>query len=417
MRSEDGERGAVIYTKAGSMSLASKLNAKLSGNPVQENPDKIRRPIVDGTGTSELQLIDLRGRAYNDPAWELLLDKVSLKEIQQLVLQSGFQTMYIEAIGKPGTKECDGPTGVNGSNSDGTQRAEVVYSSSVMVGMTFNQTLAYRFGLLCGNAGLYFEREGWYAPGMNIHRTAFSGRNFEYYSEDAVLTGILGSQTIRGAASKGLYAMMKHFAINDQETHRGENASYGLVTWVDEQTAREIYLKPFEMAVKCGNVEVNYYEVDKDGNYTWSQAEVPACMGIMTSFNRIGTIWAGGDYNLLTGIVRREWGFNGFIITDFQSYSGYMEPKQMLYAGGDGELRALADVPYAYDPANSSADYHYGREAAHHILYTVVNSAAMNGMIHGAVFTPGFAYYKLILIGLDALALLSIGIILVRRED
>ena len=416
-RSEDGEIGAVIYTKTGSRALANKLNAKLSGNPVQENPDKIRRPIVDGTGTSELQLIDMRGRAYDDPAWELILDKLTLDEIQLLVLQSGFQTMFIEAIGKPDTKECDGPTGVNGQNSDGTQRAEVVYSSSVMVGMTFNQQLAYRFGLLCGNAGLYFEREGWYAPGMNIHRTAFSGRNFEYYSEDPILTGILGSQTIRGAASKGMYAMMKHFAINDQETHRGENASYGLVTWVDEQTAREVYLKPFEMAVKCGNVEINYYEVDADGNYTWSQAEVPACMGIMTSFNRIGTIWAGGDYNLLTGIVRREWGFNGFIITDFQSYSGYMVPDQMVYAGGDGELRALADVPYAYDPGASSANYYYGREAAHHILYTVVNSAAMNGMIHGAVFTPGFAYYKYILIGLDIIALLSVGIIIVRRED
>ncbi len=417
IKSEDGERGAVIYTKPGSMSLAQKFNAELSGNPVQENPDKIRRPIVDGTGTSELQLIDLRGRAYDDPAWELLLDKVSLKEIQQTVLQSGFQTMYMENIGKPDTKECDGPTGVNGSNSNGTQRAEVVYSSSVMVGMTFNQTLAYRFGLLCGNAGLYFEREGWYAPGMNIHRTPFSGRNFEYYSEDAVLTGILGSQTIRGAASKGMYAFMKHFAINDQETHRGENASYGLVTWIDEQAAREIYLKPFEMAIKADPVSINYYEVDKDGNYIWSQAEVPACMAIMTSFNRIGTVWAGGDYNLLTGIVRREWGFNGFILTDFQSYSGYMDPKQMLYAGGDAELRALADVPYAYDPANSNADYYYGREAVHHILYAIANSAAMNGMVHGAVFTPGFAYYKYILIGLDVVALLSMGIIVLRRKS
>ena len=415
--SDDGERNGVVYTKEGGSSLASKLNQKLSGNPVQENPDKIRRPIVDGTGTSELQLIDMRGRAFDDPAWELILDKITLKEIQQFVLQSGFQTMYVESIGKPDTKECDGPSGVNGSNSNGTQRAEVVYSSSIMVGMTFNQTLAYRYGLLCGNAGLYFDREGWYAPGMNIHRTAFSGRNFEYYSEDPVLTGILGSQTIRGAASKGLYAMMKHFAINDQETNRGENESFGLVTWVDEQTAREIYLKPFEMAVKCGTVKVNYYKVDEDGNYTWSQADVPACMGMMTSFNRIGTIWAGGDYNLLTGIVRREWGFNGFIITDFQSYSGYMEPMQMLYAGGDGELRAATEMWYAYDPGENNANYYYGREAVHHILYTVVNSAAMNGMVHGAVFTPGFAYYKYILVGVDVLALLSIGLIVVRRED
>ena len=140
-------------------------------------------------------------------------------------------------------------------------------------------------------------------------------------------------------------------------------------------------------------------------------------MAIMTSFNRIGTVWAGGDYNLLTGIVRREWGFNGFILTDFQSYSGYMDPKQMLYAGGDAELRALADVPYAYDPANSNADYYYGREAVHHILYAIANSAAMNGMVHGAVFTPGFAYYKYILIGLDVVALLSMGIIALRRKS
>ena len=417
MKSDDGERNAVVYTKTAGAYLASILNERLSGNPVQENQDKIRRPIVDGTGTSDLQLIDMRGRPFDDPAWELILDKISLKEIQTLVLQSGFQTLDIDSIGKPSTQECDGPSGVNGSNYNNTQRAEVVYSSGVMVGMTFNQSLAYRYGLLCGNAGLYFEREGWYAPGMNIHRTAFSGRNFEYYSEDPVVTGILGSQTILGAASKGLYAFMKHFAINDQETNRGENASFGLVTWVDEQTAREIYLKPFEMAVKCGNTKVNYYEVDSEGNYVWSQAEVPACMAIMTSFNRIGHIWAGGDYNLLTGIVRREWGFNGFILTDFQSYSGYMEPMQMLYAGGDGELRAATEMWYAYDPGESNANYYYGREAAHHILYTIVNSAAMNGFIHGAVFTPGFAYYKYILIGLDVVALLSMGIIVLRRKS
>ena len=414
--SEDGERNAKQFTKPGNKALAKKLSQKLSGNPAQVNPEKIRRPIVDGTGTSELQLIDMRGRPYDDEGWELILDKLTTEEIQRLVVQSGFHTVAIDSIGKPATKECDGPSAMLGSNATGSQRSEVVYSTGIMLGMSFNQSLSYRYGLIIGNAGLYFERNGWYAPGMNIHRTAFSGRNFEYYSEDSTLTGLMGGATIKGAASKGVYSFMKHFAINDQETHRGDSQSYGLVTWIDEQAAREIYLKPFEMAIKNGTVTTYYYEVDQNGNYTWAEAQTPACMAIMTSFNRLGPIWAGGDYNLLTKIVRREWGFNGFILTDYQTGLGYMPPKQMVYAGGDAELRENGGDYALYDPAESCADYYYGREAAHHILYTIVNSAAMNGFIHGATFTPGFAYYKFILIAWDAIAAILILVCLLTSK-
>lgn len=399
IKSDDGEINGVVYTKKGSNKLFKNVNSRSSGNPYQENKDALDYSIVDGTGTSELELIDMRGRSYDDEGWDLILDKVKTSDIQTLVTYSGFYTAAITgegAIQKPGTKEVDGPSSLTSSSTN------TVYSTQIMLAMTFNKDLSYAYGRIIGNAGLKFKTNGWYAPGMNLHRTAFGGRNFEYYSEDTYLTGVMGSETIKGAASLGMYSFMKHFAINDQETNRGDAQSLGLITWIDEQTARELYLKPFEAAVKCGTVTTNYYEVDQDGNYTWAEAQTPACMAMMTSFTRLGATWMGGDFNLLTGIVRREWGFNGFILSDFQNNS-YMCPEQMVFAGGDAELRNYS--PWnTYDSDATGADYYFGREAVHHILYTVVNSAAMNGYVHGATFIPGFAYYNIILIAWDVIA-------------
>jgi beta-glucosidase len=276
-----------------------------------------------------------------------------------------------------------------------------------MLACTWNKDLAERMGDGVGEDGLYSGVVGWYGPAMNIHRTPFGGRNFEYYSEDGFLSGVFGKAETIGAAKKGVYAFIKHFALNDQETHRDQ---LGLVTWASEQTIREIYLKPFELCVKDYEVIVAYNEpIQENGEivgYERKTAKMPATFGVMSSFNRIGATWAGGNYNLLTGVLRREWGYNGFVLTDYEVYS-YMNTNQALAAGGDGKLKTV-DMSNlfgsSYDLAKNVAYQGYAREAAHHILFTVVNSAAMNGYVHGCVFVSGFAYYKFFLIGWNVLA-------------
>jgi beta-glucosidase len=207
-----------------------------------------------------------------------------------------------------------------------------------------------------------------------------------------------------------MYAFIKHFAVNDQETHRDER---GLATFATEQTIREIYLKPFEMTILDNNVEIFYNEAVKDGqgntvSYEKKYTTVPAATAIMTSFNRIGATWAGGHYNLVTEVLREEWGFNGFVLTDYEVGSGkgsYMGTPQTLAARGDGKLKTVGmDALFGFNIKEYPELKSYARDAAHHILYTVVNSAGMNGFVHGVEFVKGFAYYKIILIVWDVLA-------------
>ena len=221
-----------------------------------------------------------------------------------------------------------------------------------------------------------------------------------------------------------MYAFIKHFAVNDQETHRDDR---GIATFVDEQAIREIYLKPFEMTILNNNVEIEYNEAVKDENgniqsYVRKTATVPAASAVMTSFNRIGTTWAGGHYNLITGVLRGEWGFNGFVLTDYEVGAGkgsYMNTLQSLAAGGDAKLKTVGmEALLGFDISDYPAYFGYGRDAAHRILYTVVNSAGMNGYVHGVEFVSGFAYYKLILIAWDVLAfagLVVMAVFLVKR--
>ena len=291
----------------------------------------------------------------------------------------------------------------------------MTWPTQYMLACTWDVNLAEEMGRGIAEDGLYSDTVGWYGPGMNIHRTPFAGRNFEYYSEDAFLSGVLGKAEVNGAAQKGMYAFIKHFALNDQETHRDER---GLATFADEQTIREIYLKPFEMTILDNTVEIFYNEAVKDANgkitgYEKRTTTVPAATALMTSFNRIGGTWAGGHYNLVTEVLRNEWGFNGFVLTDYevgQGKGGYMDTLQTLGAGGDAKLKTVGmDALFGFNIAKYPAYQAMGRDAAHHILYTVVNSAGMNGFVHGVEFVNGFAYYKLILIGWDVLA--TVGMI------
>ena len=373
----------------------------------------------------DVDLIDLRGLAYDDPLWDQLLDQITLDELSKLIDECGYCSPAVSSINKPKVTDLDGPAGLNdiiahGSMPIGEGLRAMTWPTQYLLACTWNVTLAEEMGKGIAEDGLYADTVGWYGPGMNIHRTPFAGRNFEYYSEDSYLSGAMGRAEVNGAAQKGMYAFIKHFALNDQETHRDER---GLATFADEQTIREIYLKPFEMTILDNNVEIFYNEAVKDENgkilgYEKRTTTVPAATALMTSFNRIGLTWAGGHYNLVTQVLRNEWGFNGFVLTDYevgQGKGGYMDTLQTLGAGGDAKLKTVGmDALFGFNIAKYPAYQGMGREAAHHILYTVVNSAAMNGFVHGVEFVNGFAYYKLILIGWDVLAAAGMTFMAVR---
>ena len=211
---------------------------------------------------------------------------------------------------------------------------------------------------LIGDEGTGIAYPGWYAPGVNLHRSPFSGRNTEYYSEDPFMNGVMAATVIKGVQEKGVYANVKHFALNDQETNRG-----GVATWCDEQAIRELYLKPFEKAVKQGGAR-----------------------GLMTSFNRLGTEWTGGSYRLVTKVLRKEWGFVGTVICDFNTFDKkFMDSKQMLYAGGDinlaGDKKCMLQKSNVYGTpfvtATNAKDANLLRRSAHNNLFALVNSNAM----------------------------------------
>jgi len=365
---------------------------------------------------SDLDLIDLRGLAYDDPLWEELLDKMDMDEVSKVIDESGYCTPAMESINKPKVTDLDGPAGLNdiiahGSMPIGDDLRAMTWPTQYMLACTWNVELAEEMGRGIAEDGLYSKCVGWYGPGMNIHRTPFAGRNFEYYSEDAFISGVLGKAEVNGAAQKGMYAFIKHFALNDQETHRDE---WGIATFAQEQAIREIYLKPFEMTIVDNTVEINYNEAVKNSlgmttGYEMKTTTMPAATALMTSFNRIGGTWAGGHYNLIQKVLRDEWGFNGFVLTDYevgQGKGGYMDTLQALAAGGDAKLKTVGmDALFGFDLSKEKAYQGYGRDAAHHILYTVVNSAGMNGYVHGVEYNNGFAYYKIILIVWDVIAL------------
>ena len=422
----DVASNAEIGGKQWSHALSDELKADLYSRS-SRNPAEGTVPKTYSFGEENgVDLIDLRGLDYDDPLWDELLDQMDLDELAKMIDESGYCTPAMDSVNKPKVTDLDGPAGLNsvvnhgsvkiGEDEDGNDILGMTWPSEYLLASTWNVELAYEMGKGIAEDGLYGEVEGWYGPAVNIHRTPFAGRNFEYYSEDSFLSGEFGYQAVNGAAQKGMYAFLKHFALNDQETHRDH---LGIVTWAEEQAIREIYLKPFEMVLEDNTVdiEVNVPVKDENGNIIGYEEErevktVPAATAIMSSFNRIGPTWAGGNYNLLTEVLRNEWGFNGFVLTDYEVAS-YMFTDQCLAAGGDAKLKTAnvsGNFLFGYSLQGNEEDQGYAREAAHHIFYTVVNSAGMNGFVHGVEYVNGFAYYKFILIAWDVAAAIGVGV-------
>ena len=323
-----------------------------------------------------LKLVDLRGVDYNDPKWDDLLDQMTIDEMQQTIGFGGYQTAAVSSIEKVRTNDCDGPASIN-NNFTGV--GSVGFPAATLIGMTWSKELAYSFGDSIGEMANEMDTSGWYGPAMNIHRTAFAGRNFEYYSEDGVLSGVMASNAIKGAQEHGVYAYMKHFALNDQEGNRTSMAA----TWSNEQAIREIYLRPFEMSVK-----------DADSH------------AVMSSFNYIGNRWAGGCSELLKNVLRGEWGFVGFVETDYFGVYGYMTADQGVRNGSDLMLCTTGNDFNTVTVLTNSSKQAL-REASKNILYTVVNSRAYAE----ENLNPGMPKWKIIMIGADVIvALLIVGL-------
>ena len=323
-----------------------------------------------------LKLVELRGVDYNDPKWDDLLDQMTIEDMQQLIGFGGYQTAAVTSIEKVRTNDCDGPASIN-NNFTGV--GSVGFPAATLIGMTWSKELAYSFGDSIGEMANEMDTSGWYGPAMNIHRTAFAGRNFEYYSEDGVLSGVMASNAIKGAQEHGVYAYMKHFALNDQEGNRTSMAA----TWSNEQAIREIYLKPFEISVK-----------DADSH------------AVMSSFNYIGNRWAGGCSELLKNVLRGEWGFVGFVETDYFGVYGYMTADQGVRNGSDLMLCTTGNDFNTVTVLTNSSKQAL-REASKNILYTVVNSRAYAE----ENLNPGMPKWKIIMIGADVIvALLIVGL-------
>ncbi len=379
----DGNPVSYVWGKVGSDELLAQLESHDSLNPTDDASITVEPVYAAANGKT---LIEVRGLAYDDPAWDELLDQLTQADYQEIVGHSGYGSEYLESVGKPFVIDADTAAGlIYGSTG-------MMFCSPVVMAQTWNQELAESYGrMLASEANLQGAggAMGWYAPSMNIHRTPFIGRAAEYYSEDPIISGMVASHEIHGAAELGLYSTIKHFAFNDQENHRGDGGiDKSVSTWVDEQAAREIYLRPFELCMHAPDVEETYYTLAEDGSYQQQTRMQRTAQGIMTSFNRIGATWTGGCYPLIQQLVRDEWGFEGFIITDSANAgSPAFNESQMIRAGADAFLKSNANT-YVFDPTNAS-EYYYAREAAHHLLYTTANSRAMNGAVPGSVYKPG----------------------------
>ncbi len=290
--------------------------------------------------------------SYDDPEWQELVEQITTSELINMLRDGFFKTAKIDSVGKPMYWDYDGPLGINTRVTSNVSCTFVSYPSETLLAQTWNPDLAYALGMSVGTEARESDTgiRGWYGPAANIHRNPYGGRNAEYYSEDALLSGRMTAETVRGAKNMGLHCYIKHFVANDSESLRE-----GLFTFLTEQTLREIYLKPFEIAVKEGGANA-----------------------LMTSMNRLGATWSGASYALCTEILRGEWGFRGSLVTDWvDSGTTYMTDYKGIWAGNDiwlnnpeYELRIFTDRSFESDPVFLTL----AQKAAHNVLWTYVDT-------------------------------------------
>ncbi|HHV12526.1 MAG TPA: beta-glucosidase [Clostridiales bacterium] len=323
-----------------------KENSVLAYNPKSYD---VSENIMPTTGAvNGFALADLAGKTYDDASWDKLLDQMSVEDMSNLINTGGWQTVEIKSVGKIATSDCDGPAGLNNFITGTTGTA---FPTEVLMAQTWSKEIAAELGDALGQEFANAKNFGWYGPAMNLHRSAFSGRNFEYYSEDGVLSGIFASYEVNSASVYGVYPYIKHFAANDQETNR----CAFLLTYLNEQSLRENILKPFEIVVK---------------NFNYDNG----VLAVMSSFNWLGTEPACSSYELLTTVLRDEWSFVGMVITDYNGSYGFMLSDACVRAGNDLMLGFGQAETNKFTDTDSATCVLAMRQASKNILYTVGNS-------------------------------------------
>jgi beta-glucosidase len=354
-----------------------------------------------------LTLSDLRGKSYYDPMWDELLDQLDLDEYSLYVaLTASYdQTGEIVSVNKPATVDFDGPQGIVGSITDSTEYT--AYPSEPIIAATFNVDLTYDMGEAVGKEAADAGVNTWYAPASNIHRSPFSGRNFEYFSEDPVLAGYMLTSEVNGCSSQGLIVTIKHFALNDEETYDNDRSRVSI--WANEQAMREIYLKPFEMAVKNARMEVKY--VDDDGQM--QSHVIRGTSAVMGCMNYLGVNWGGSSYALLTETLRNEWGFQGFVVTDMVMNAGSNSVDQCLRGGSDTWMAWGEAFTGLLEDKESATGITTIRRAVKNMCYSIVNSRTFNGVIPGTSFKYKMSPWRVVLYSCDVVISLFIVIMIV----
>lgn len=328
--------------------------------------------------------------SYDDERWEELMMGCDEEEMIALINNGAYHTLAMESVGLPATIHGDGPSGFTCFMSKEQVNGTCQYVSEPVMASTWNINLMNELGEAIGEEGTIGDKatgqpySSIYAPGVNIHRSPFGGRCSEYFSEDPFISGMMGAAEVQGIQSRGVLPTVKHFVANEQETHRSIG---GDLSWLSEQALREIYLKPFEYTVKLGETR-----------------------GIMTSFNRIGTRWTGGDYRLLTEILRNEWGFNGLVICDFNTIPQYMIPRMMFYAGGSLDLATQQSAMWTDCDTSDAGDAIVLMRAVKDVMYALVNSNAMNAEVIG--YNPPIWQEYLHWINIGAFTLVGVWLML-----
>ena len=331
--------------------------------------DKDKMPT---TGADNgLTLADMRDADYDDPRWEKLLDQLTVDEMSNMIAMAGYQTAAMDSVGKVGTLDFDGPAAIN-NNFTGV--GSIGFPIEVVIASTWNKNLAQTWGECMGKISQEMGAEGWYAPGMNTHRTAFGARNYEYFSEDGVLSGNMGAKAVEGARKYGVYSYIKHFAMY-------EGNAKMVSVWSNEQAIREIYLKPFEISVKQGGANA-----------------------VMVSWSFLGDKWTRESSNLMKTVLRDEWGFRGMALTDFfrNNGHGFMNADAALANGVDAMLSTFnGEENNVANPEHPTSVLQM-RNACKNVMYTVVSSWAYDGKHK----ETGMENWKKAAIGIDVVIVL-----------
>lgn len=360
---EDNTFTKNAYDVSDPRKISDELKAKFTSGEWKQQPEEGEREALYKS-FAEMADIDL-----DDPEWEKILNNLKWSEVLNMVLDGGYKTARLNFIGKPELVDSDGPAGLN----------TVAYAGEVNIAATFNVDLAHEMGIMIGEEGLWTNESGWYGPAVNTHRSVFGGRNFEYYSEDPLLSGKMAANAVGGAREKGMRVYLKHYAGNDQETNRMNN----VFTFGSEQTFREIYLKPFEYGIKEGHTD-----------------------GLMAGFNSIGLVRAHANYATLTKLAREEWGMKGAVVSDFggmgNNLSSNTSPVECWMSGLDFDLNSspAANVCGSYDATANTLNinnyagqstpvysyWYHMRQAAKRVLFISAHSAGNYNEVNRDVF-------------------------------